>query len=255
MSKEHFWPDWLSSYFNKASNDKYVSELYLSKGKSPSILQKKSERPGNLITKKFRVVCKKCNNGWMGQLEERIKPTLLSIIENKSVTLAEQTLSILSRWIVMKVIVAEQSEEGTQLTPEVDRKKFYENEKIPDYFRVYIARQKTRHESAYFRHSVTLALSMDGPLPPLNGMGRNTQIVSFLIGSLFVYVTAARVGNFDLESRLNLKQLRRIYPNQSGGIIWSSVRVLEQPEIKTIVWLLEDLISLSSVKYGEQLPD
>lgn len=255
MSKEHLWPDWLSSYFNKTSNDKHVSELYSSEGKSPSILQRRNERPGNLITKKFRVVCETCNNGWMSQLEEKVKPTLLGIIENKSVTLTEQNLSILSRWLVMKVMVAEQSEEGTQVTPEVERKKFYENEKIPNYFRVYIARQKTTHESAYLRQSATLALSPDGPSPPLNGMRRNTQTVGFLIGSLFAYVTAARVDNFDLESSLNLKQLRRIYPNQGGELIWNTVKELGKPEMSAIVWELNDLTFSSSVKYGGPLPE
>jgi hypothetical protein len=255
MSKEHFWPDWLNLYFNKTNNDKHVSALYSSEGKCPSILLRKNKRPGNLITKKLRVVCETCNNGWMSQLEEKVKSTLLGIIENKSVTLTEQDLLILSRWIVMKVIVAEQSEEGTQVTPEVDRKIFYENEKIPDYFRVYIARQKTTHESAYLRHSVTLASSPDGPSPSLNGMRRNTQTVGFLIGSLFVYVTAARVDNFNLEGKLNLKHLRCIYPNQGGEVIWNTVKELEQPEMSAIVWALDDLISSSSVKYGGPLKD
>jgi hypothetical protein len=254
MSKEHIWPDWLSSHFNNTSSDKHISEFYSSAAKSLPILQRKVERSGNLITKKIRVVCKTCNNGWMSRLEEKVKPTLLNIIENKPVTLAEQSLSILARWIIMKVMVAEQSEENTQVTPEFDRKRFCKSGEIPNYFRVYIARQKTTHQSAYLRHSATLALSQDGPLPPLHGMRRNTQTVGLLIGSLFVYVTAARVDNFNLESRFNLKQLRRIYPNQGGEIVWSAVPELEQQEMGAITSALYDLTSLSNVKYGGPLP-
>jgi len=254
MSKEHFWPDWLNPYFPKSSNDKHGRAFYSSPAKSPLVLKRKIERPGNLITKKFRVVCETCNNGWMSRLEEKVKPVLLSIIKNKCVTINEETLSLLSRWIVMKVIVGEQSEDGTQVTPESDRKMFYESSTIPDYFRVYISRHKTQHKTAYLRHAVTLALSLTGPIPPLGGMKKNTQTVGIVIGSLFVFVTASRVDSFELENRLNLKWLRRIYPNTGGEVQWDTVAELGEREISAVLWALNDLTLLPNIKYGGPLP-
>lgn len=255
MSKEHFWPAWLSSHFNKTSSCKHTSEFHLSEGKAPFVLRTKNERSGKLITKKFRVVCRSCNNGWMSLLDEKVKPMLISMLENKDITFSEEDLLILSRWVVMKVIVAEQSEEGTQVTPEIDRYSFFENKKIPDYFRVYIGRQKTIHDSAYLRHSATLSLSPKGPSPSLNGMKRNTQTVSFLIGPLFVYVIAARIKNLNLERSLNLSSLMCIFPKGCKELNWITLKELEQSELSSIAYTLNDLISSPRVKYGGPLPN
>lgn len=253
MSKEHFWPDWMSSYFEKSSNSRYGRQIYTSEVKSPSILSEQKYQNGHLSTKKFRVVCKKCNNGWMSQLEEKVKPLLLRSMENKLITLSTQCLSILSRWLVMKVIVAEQAENGLQVTPEADRKLFHESQQIPDYFRVYMARHNTADNIGYHRYTCTLALSKDKLSPPLDGLNRNMQTVSFLIGPMFIFITAARVYDFNLESKLNFDQLCCIYPNKSEEVSWNTIKELDKSEMESIVWALDRLTSSPSIKYGGPL--
>jgi len=254
MSKEHFWPDWLSAYISKGKDDKHFSEVHTSNAKRPAVLEKKIERSGNLITKKFRVVCKECNNGWMSKLEEKTKPLILALMESSSKSLSEDEIHLLSRWVFMKVAVAEQSEDGTQVTPSEDMRFFYKYEKIPEYFRIYIAHQNTEYESVYHRHAATLAFSKDGPSPPLNGMKRNTQSVSFIVGALFVYVTAARLDDFDLESYFSLQKLRRIFPVEMGVLDLDELEVLEKSDITEAIWSLGDLTSSAGVNYVKSLP-
>lgn len=164
LSKEHFWPDWISKYISKSGTDKHTAEVHSGDAKSKPELEKKTERQGDLVTKKFRVVCKECNNGWMSRLENSVKPFILSAIQNKNITLNSEQVAMLAQWVVMKVLVAEHNHNGTQVTPAEDRKRFYETSKIPNYFRVYMSRHDTDSESAYHRHSITLALSQSGPL-------------------------------------------------------------------------------------------
>ena len=254
MSKEHFWPDWLRSYFKTTVSDKHIGELHVSEGKAPLILQRKKERSGNLITKKFRVVCKACNNGWMSQLEEKVKPILISILENKAISFDQKELSNLARWAVMKVIVAEQSEDGTQVTPEMDRILFSKEGIIPDYFYVFIGKHKSGHDSAYLRHSTTLALSKDGPAPRLNGMKRNTQTVSFLLGPLFVHVATCRVDNHRSVISFNMTPMTCIFPSHQGDISWQSLDVIAQPRMSAIANALLDITSGPMVKYAGPRP-
>jgi len=107
MSKEHFWPEWISSHIPKHPTDNHISEIQVSEGRDNILLNNKDKRPGNVITKKLRVVCKKCNNGWMSQLEETAKPIIKAMLENKKFTIQQDDLAILVKWITMKVLIAE----------------------------------------------------------------------------------------------------------------------------------------------------
>jgi len=254
LSKEHFWPDWISNHISKSDTDKHTAKIYSGEVKSKLALEKKTERPGNLITKKFRVVCVKCNNGWMSQLEESVKPFILSAIQNKHQTLNSKQVDMLARWVVMKVLVAEQNHDGTQVTPAIDRRSFYEYSEIPCYFRVYIARHETDSEVAYHRHSTTLGLSESGPLTDMQGLERNTQSVSFLIGPLFFYVVACREENYNLCSHIKLNHLKCISPFKKTSLSMKSLKTISQPRLAAISHALEDLGNSPQVKYGGAWP-
>lgn len=254
MSKEHFWPEWISSYIQNNRTGNHISEIHSSEGKKDRVLDRQIKRPGNVITKKLRVVCKSCNNGWMSQLEERVKPILVAILENKSITIKKDDLLFLSKWVAMKVIVAEQSEDGTQVTPDSDRDEFFQSGKIPDYFRVYIGLQETEHTSGYLRHSLTFSITKDGPTPSLDGLQRNTQTVSFIIGPLFIFVVAARVDNFELVQAFNLETMQCIWPKENNELNWPLVKKLNQAEMSNVAYALDDFISLYNIKYGGPLP-
>jgi hypothetical protein len=253
MSKEHFWPDWLGDHIKTTINDKHTTEVLSGQVKRPPTLKKKKERMGNLITVKFRVVCEKCNNGWMSQLEERIKPILVAIIEGEDFTLGKASLSDLARWVVMKVIVLEQSEENTQVTPESDRIGFC-NGLMPKYFNVFMGRQDSSHSSGILRQSITIGLPEEG-LPKLNGMKRNTQTVSFILGPIFFYVITCRLDNFDLCEKLNIHPLKKIFPDTPEILNWSSLEIAKSLKINKLAWVLEELTNSSRVKYGGPLPE
>lgn len=253
LSKEHFWPDWLKSYFETTYSDKHTTEVYSGDVKSKAELEKKSERPGNLITKKFRVVCTTCNNGWMSDLEEKAKPFILSAIENKKCTLNEDEILLFAKWVVMKVMVAEHNHDGTQVTLALDLKAFFESAAIPSYYRVYLGRHDTGTNSAYYRHSCTLARTMSGPVCTMEGMYRNTQSVSFLIGPLFIFVFSCREQDTYIWRDIKLNQMTCIFPSKRKSLQLSSIKHINSDRISEISNSLEDIINSPSVKYGGKL--
>ncbi len=190
----------------------------------------------------------------MGQLEEKVKPILLSVIEKENMVLNESEIGELARWAVMKVMVAENSEDGTQLTPESDRFNFYKDGKIPNYFRVYIAKHSTGNDSAYCRISVTLSLSEKGLLTDLEGMRRNTQTVSFLLGPLCIYVIACRESNYQVWSHFKLNQFRCIFPNKKKTLELKTLKIIEQKRLVALAYVLDDLAASPMVKHIGPLP-
>ena len=253
LSKEHFWPNWLKDYIDVSHSDKHTSEVYSGNVKSKAELEKKSKRPGNLITKKFRVVCTSCNNGWMSSLEEKAKPFILSAIENKKYTLNEDEILLFSKWVAMKVMVAESNHDGTQVTPITDLKEFNTSNTIPSYYRIYIGRHDTGTKSAYYRHSCTLALTMDGPVCNMTGLERNTQSVSFLIGPLFIFVYACREPDTYIWRDIKLNQMTCIFPTKRKSLQLSSIKNIKSARISEISNTLEDLINSPSIKHGGKL--
>jgi hypothetical protein len=207
LTKEHFWPEWFRPYVGTNESDKYLSEVHGGEGKNPAVVEKSNERPGNLITLKFRVVCQKCNNGWMSELERQVKDFFASVIGSEKVYIDEQLQNLLSKWIVMKVLVSEQSEEGTQVTPKEDIKSFYDNGRIPEYFRVYLGKHDTENKSDYMRCSYTFSLSDKGPIEPMYGLQRNTQTIAFLLGPVFIYVIACRETSLRIWQKFRLNEV------------------------------------------------
>ena len=127
LSKEHFWPEWFRVYVDTSESDRYSNKVLEGEAKSTKDVEKSIERNGNLITLKFRVVCGVCNSGWMSQLEKHVKEFFVAVNTGKKPYIDSELQGLLAKWVVMKVMVAEQSENGTQVTPPKDMKSFYES--------------------------------------------------------------------------------------------------------------------------------
>lgn len=255
ISKEHFWPDWLSQYFIKSPNDGNISELHAAEGLHPKLLQFRNQRQGSVLTKKIRVVCESCNNGWMSALEEKVKPILLAGILGHSLELSQVQIAELAYWACVKSIVGEHAEGEMALTPSEDRYLVFERSKIPDYFRIYIGRHSDITQVAYLRHSTTVSRTMAGPNPPLpSGISRNIQSITFLVGPVFFHVLSARVNDFDLDAAIKYSQLARLWPQPVAPININSLAVVHSWNLRRIANSLDQLLAQHSVKYGGPLP-
>ena len=253
ISKEHFWPDWLSQYYTNSPNDGNISELHAAEGMQPRQLQFRKQRQGSVLTKKIRAVCKSCNNGWMSVLEEKIKPVLVAGIHGHSLILSKAQLADLAHWACVKSILGEHAEGEMALTPSEDRYLVFKQSKIPDYFRIFIGRHSALTQLAFLRQSTTVSRKMDGPNPPLSpDISRNIQSITFLVGPIFFHVLAARVNNFDLEEVIKYSHVERLWPQPVAPLNISTLAVLHSKQLG--VNILDQLFALPGVKYGGPLP-
>jgi len=252
-SKEHLWPVWMHEFLPNVGDGNNVRESTSFQSKQQTG-QNIIKRQGHLFTTKFRIVCKICNNGWMSELENNVKSTLLKLIKGEPKTLNENDQEILSRWISMKVMLGEYAEKGIHVTPKNDRHLLKDKKKIPEYFAIFIGTHDSNSDTSWLRISDTLALSPAGPDPKLGNLKRNTQSVTFLCGRVFIYVFACRENGIEPTEFVQINSLQRIYPNKNSNIYWPTDKILTEREMSEIAWALNDLHKMPNVRYKRDLP-
>ena len=147
----------------------------------------------------------------------------------------------------MKVIISEHSEKDLNVTPIQDRKRFYDNTSIPDYFGIYIGKNNSESVSGFLRHTSTLSKNKNLNDLCLRGLNRNTQSISFICNRLFVHVIAARVDNMDINKYFDLSSLVRLKIDSSENIAWASLSPVSKSKIHQITWSMEAFTN--KVKY------
>lgn len=252
-SKEHIWPVWMHAHLPLLGGRKNTRELQTFKWKE-QIGCKSLSRQGHLSTTKFRVVCKSCNSGWMNILEGKAKSILTRILRRDGVKLSVADQEILARWIAMKAMTGEHAENEVHMTPKADRHLLRLEGKIPDYYAIYIGAHNTDSDTAWLRVSQTIALSQEGPSPPLGNLKRNIQSIAFICGPLFVFVFGVRERGIDAAKFFHFRKLQRIFPAQSALVEWSLKEILSRAEMGQVAWALDELKNHKNVKYAGDLP-
>lgn len=255
LSREHIWPDWLSKMYLRKGDEKHTfgSRTHLDKD---LVRDGTYERPGHLFSLRNRLVCQNCNNGWMSQVENEAKPIIVRMISGEKHKLSRDQLDILSFWIAMKAVTAEfiEKAESLEVTPPEERLSMMEARKIPSYFNIFIGVHSTGHNSAWFRHSWTMAYSPNGPSPPLEGRRRNAQSIAFIIGPIFFYILNVRLNGFIAKDMFNFGKLNNIYPSKRQFLRWPQKR-LPRSETDRIAFMTQDYTESTQVMFIPELPE
>ncbi len=194
-------------------------------------------KPGGVFDIQVREVCRPCNQGWMNDREQGVRPFLEPMLKGDPITTTPEQMARLAQWCAQKFIVMEHASRGTSLTPRPDREALRIAGQIPPYFRIYMGNHLSKSRSASRRDSLTLSLSAAGPVPPLNGMYRNIQTISLIIGKLFIHLNAARVDGFDFESTYFVSRVWdecRIWPDPNSSHSWPHRPLLDNSGLSTM---------------------
>jgi hypothetical protein len=240
LSKEHFWPEWASALLPHYPINQHVEQLFtfteVTKLNGPPEVRSK---PGNLWTKKIRVVCGACNNGWMSILETDVQPILTPLIITQPHTLTDNSMEILAKWIALKIMVGEHNNPKDAVTPVEAREKFKSTQEIPPNFNIWIAKCGVGGwQTAYVRHTATVSLT---PVFKPNHQFKNTHSVTFGIGDLFVLVLHSTVKDLDLNLTFEPSGEGVIFPLFPiiGSINWPPIRNLSATEAHSMAWTLK----------------
>lgn len=180
----------------------------------------------------LRLVCQGCNNGWMGTLQERVKPILVPFIHGQWPDLTEEEQKTFAAWATMFTMVCEFADPNTLATPQDQRTGFRTTCTPPPGWIIWVGHLKGRLWRGTFNHFGWGAMnfvSADGVGAPTirEGLPHGAQSTAFCIGSLFFLVFSAtrpELATIDpnFAERFGLE---RLWPLQ-GGILRAPNKVL-----------------------------
>lgn len=188
----------------------------------------------------------------MNQVEGDAKPILEKILREESHDISETDQAVLAKWICLKSIVSEHSQQNEYVTTSDERSQLRASGAIPWHFRIYLGRYTDSDGTAFVRRSALFSASEKGPSPPIETRSRNVQTIAFMVGELFVFVVSART-DIDLVSFLDDAHLATLWPMKNASIKWPLPTVPQNVLANTAHWL-EDMIRHPKVRYMGDLP-
>ncbi len=245
ISDEHFYPQWMHPLLPKNGKEYHFSTSYggeyIAGEKIESDIVDK-EHQGPYHTYKLRIVCRSCNSGWMGKIEEKAIAPLTDLILGNSVTLNKEQVARVAAWLALRTIIGEYRY-STVSIPKED----YEYIKItglaPPHWHIWIGSHKVeRWKIACTTKQIAGCISTDfdkpGFTPPDD---YNTCTTSFGYGELFAHVSVSAVKGLldehdsiihDMRSTFGRRLLARVWPVEAP-VIWPAVHSLTDAQMDT----------------------
>ena len=255
MTGEHLWSDWMSKAKLLPEGGEYIEfKNTFRRQSSESISLFTRTRQGTANTKTIKVVCQRCNSGWMGTLEREARPFLTPLIQGASILLDSRIRRTLAEWVVMKVLIAEHNQySGHPADPIFDqaaRTTFKGSRAIPDGIRIVIGMQESmKWVTGFHRHATGLGFTSNlPPSPPPITRTKNVQSVTWGMGKFLVHVTAATDPNvFGMFALEQTESLQALWPLTIADITWPPRFFVTDPFIDDLASALERYINSPSV--------
>jgi hypothetical protein len=128
ITKEHIFAAWMCDYLDSAlirdgTQHSVVMTGFNEKGKLVAQKPFKGElyRAGDHRSRTLRVVCSRCNSGWMSELQNETKAILIPFLMGEWPHLTAAHQSILSAWVAMLTMVYEFSNREFAVIPQEQR--------------------------------------------------------------------------------------------------------------------------------------
>jgi hypothetical protein len=136
LTREHIWPDWLRAHLPRSLSFYHSGRIILNEDNTQTHSSKKIS--GDPKSRKLRIVCNKCNNEWMSDLQNATKPILIPLLLSQQITLSEPRQRQLATWVAMTVICAEYIQPASVSIPVTARRWLFTNRTPPENMRIWI---------------------------------------------------------------------------------------------------------------------
>lgn len=217
LTKEHIWPDWLSGHLQSESPyHLYGTGIKTSDKKHTEQI---SRRTGSILSRKLRIVCGYCNNGWMSRLQNKAKPILLPLITGASqnFSLASADAKVIAAWATMFTMVVEFADPKTIAVSEEERKEFSISQEPKRNWNIWfgLGPKESKDKPWDFMH---YGWSVEA-FPDNEEMTARyrAQSTTFLVGTIFflTYSSDTTMLDFDPNKLADAAGIRPIWPNAS----------------------------------------
>ena len=242
LSKEHLWPDWIKGIVPRSGIPKHVVTFTETEGHKSKKLISKDERKifqGYMGNKQLKIVCEKCNNGWMSKIETESKEVLTSLILNKPITLRQEQMGLLVKWIILRNIIGEYTDKiENRAIRATERHRFAKRKSSTSEWKIWIAKINAPNwkfrfiQDGIFFGSLEKHSIIPYKEPLKNTMFSIISIENFLAFTAYTSIEGLS-ANFKFESNLANK-LFEIHPDSRQMVDWSQVAPLSNQDVNEL---------------------
>jgi hypothetical protein len=169
-------------------------------------------RPGSAHSHQLHLVCKQCNNVWMGSLQDNAKPHLLALSEGNWNGLTLQGMTDLSSWAAMVTICLEFADLNTQSVPKSEREIFRGVRRPGPNWIVCFGQCGDFGDPGAMWHRAGL-ISDEGPPPDTVTRKPNTQTTTVYAGQCFFHTLSGPQNVLpDPAAYADLLGIRQFWP-------------------------------------------
>ena len=226
MTSEHVWGDWVTSHLPRTMNKHNHANVFVPRPGEPEPAEVRI-RAGDPLSSQVKVVCAKCNSGWLNRVQQAARPFLLPLFEGAKHTVDPDTQSRLAAWIAMATMTGEYlSQDQRRITvPQSERDWLMAHSTAPPHWAIWIGRYRWQRAAPQWVHLSMHVLDSDSLPDRLTGEQHrpNTQTTAFCVGELFAFVMSSEFKeippgwDWRTAPSANTK-LRRIWPMQQSVI-------------------------------------
>jgi len=182
-------------------------------------------RRGPLKNQTLKIVCERCNTGWMSGLQDQVKPILLPILEGGwPGEISAWERRIVAAWAAMFTMVVEFSDLDTQVTPFRDRERLRLTLEPPGGWYVWIGLHAGPLWTSGFNHFAwpsTLKSYWKGQIELattiLKANKNDIQSTGWVVGPAFFQTISAGVPGYVVDTFAFAKRhgLRVVWPSDN----------------------------------------
>ena len=228
LSKEHVWPRWIQKYVDtpEPTRSSRTTGFY-HEGDTITIEPDRITPPrqGSVLTFKVRIVCERCNNGWMSKLESQAKPILRSLISDEAAVIEAAAAATLATWAVKTAWMNEHLNSEDSPTTTVSMRAKLMRHLLPPYSLVWLARHNGLLNLDLRRAGITV-LHQDDP-QGLQG-NRRAQMTSIVVRPFALLVWT--VDGWGVPPPRRPAQWAPLWPSVEG-INWRALPVVSDEEV------------------------
>ncbi len=219
LTKEHIWPKWLRPYIPHQLTDHTASSSIIATDRIEETRRKWSGDPRN---RSVRVVCARCNSGWMSRLQEQSKDYLLPLVSGTACTLGKNRQTALATWCAMSAMTAEFLGDGRrQAISPADRNHLQSKLRPPSplYWRIWIAHYVRRDWVGQWVQMMSRVASDGDKVVDSDGIAvPNTQTTTLVVGQLYIHLFSCPHDEI----------VRRVEPTETAKSLFTQIWPVDQ---------------------------
>jgi hypothetical protein len=206
MTEEHLWPEWMHPYLPKIPGMRTQAGRH--RFRFGEILVERKIREGHVFTRRFRLVCKRCNTTWMSAIEDDVKPILIPLLQGTTITLLRKARQQLAIWTALKVILTECIDPTDAVITKFEREDFRLKREMPRRLQIYIGTHDSQEWYTAYRHQHLLAHLGRNPPPPAERVSefKNVQSTALGIGHVFSLSFVTTIQDLKLRPHVGRRQ-------------------------------------------------